>query len=188
MYVLLDARNGTALDLSGGDQKTLICLPAHMGPNQQWEFIPSGKGYTIRSACASSRGLYLTLEDIYDNAPIVASPFPASWNVQIDEKEETLRISWPNTEYVMDLIDWGNAEPGAKVKLMKEKPGERCQTWRYIRCRPAEEQGEKVAESTSKPIISETVIVAEGKDFITTTRTTTTTLITTVTTVARTAR
>ncbi|OSX62764.1 carbohydrate-binding module family 13 protein [Postia placenta MAD-698-R-SB12] len=85
-YVLLNARSGTALDLSGADQRSLIGFPAHMGQNQQWEFIPSGSGYTIRSACASSCELYLSVESVRDNAPIIASPFPSCWDVQFDEK------------------------------------------------------------------------------------------------------
>jgi len=188
-HVLLNARSGTALDLSGADQRTLIGFPAHMGQNQQWEFIPSGRGYTIRSACPSSCGLYLSVESLCDNAPIVASPFPVSWNVRFDEKEDgAMRIYWPNTDFVIDLADWGSPTPGTKVQLMREKPGESCQLWRYTRCAPAEDQEEKVAQSASRPMISETVIVSEGKDHITTTRTTTTTTVATITTVTRTAR
>lgn len=188
-YVLLNARSGTALDLSGADQRSLIGFPAHMRQNQQWEFIPSGSGYTIRSACSSSCGLYLSVESVRDNAPIIASPFPSCWDVQFDEKHgSALRIHWPNTDFVLDLADWGSATPGTKVQLMKRKPGERCQLWRHTRCEPAEEQQEKVAQTTSKPMIAETVIVSESKDHITTTRTTTTTTITTVTTVTRSPR
>lgn len=34
-YVLLNARSGTAVDMSGADNKTLIGYPMHGGPNQQ---------------------------------------------------------------------------------------------------------------------------------------------------------
>ncbi|KAH9920600.1 uncharacterized protein B0H18DRAFT_880925 [Fomitopsis serialis] len=188
-HVLLNARSGTALDLCGADQRNLIGFPVNMGPNQQWEFIPSGRGYMIRSACPSSCGLYLTVEELRDNAPIVASSYPASWNVEFDEgAENAIRISWPNTDFVMDLADWGNATPGTKVQLMHAKAGELCQLWRFTRCAPAQEQEEKIARTATKPVIAETIIVSEGKDHITTTRTTTTTTVATVTTVTRTPR
>ncbi|PCH34833.1 carbohydrate-binding module family 13 protein [Wolfiporia cocos MD-104 SS10] len=187
-YVLLNARGGTALDLSGADQRTLIGFPAHMGQNQQWEFLPSGRGYTIRSACHSLCGLYLSVEQVCDDAQVIASPFPASWNVQLDEKDGSMRISWPNTDFVIDLADGGSATPGTKVQLTRAKSGELCQSWKFTRCEPARDQDEKLTRNTSQPIIAETVIVSEGSDYITTTRTTTTTVITTVTTVTKTAK
>ncbi|KAH9840164.1 uncharacterized protein C8Q71DRAFT_746087 [Rhodofomes roseus] len=188
-HVLLNARSGTALDLCGADQRNLIGFPVNMGPNQQWEFIPSGKGYMIRSACPSSCGLYLTVEELREGAPIVASSYPVSWNVDFAEKvEDAIRISWPNTNFVIDLADWGNATPGTKVELMHAKPGELCQLWRFTRCALAKEQEEKIARTATKPVIAETIIVSEGKEHIITTRTTTTTTVTTVTTVTRTPR
>ncbi|KAI0942693.1 hypothetical protein AcW1_003256 [Taiwanofungus camphoratus] len=188
-YVLLNAKSGTALDLSGANQRALIGFPVHMGQNQQWEFIPSGRGYAIRSACPSMCGLYLTIDSsLCEHAAIIASPFPASWNIEPDECEGTLRISWPNTDYVIDLADWGSSVPGTKVQLMKAKPGECCQLWRFTRCAPAQDQEEKVARSAFQPVVSETVIISESSDFVTTTRTATTTTVTTVTTVTKTTR
>lgn len=40
-YVLLNARSGTAVDMSGMDNKTLIGYPMHGGPNQQVRIIAS---------------------------------------------------------------------------------------------------------------------------------------------------
>ena len=73
---------------------------------------------------------------------------------------------------------------------MRAKPGEPCQLWRFTRCTAAQdcEQEEKIARSETKPVVSETIIVSEGKEHVTTTRTTTTTTVTTVTTVTRTPR
>ncbi|OBZ72955.1 hypothetical protein A0H81_06821 [Grifola frondosa] len=123
-YVLINARSGTALDLQIGDQRSLIGFPMHGGPNQQWEFVPSGQGYMIRSALSVSRaeGLYLTVEDgIRDHAAVVASAFPVSWNV--NQNEEGIIISWPNTDFVFGLADMGSSTPGTEVQLVKAKPG-----------------------------------------------------------------
>lgn len=73
---------------------------------------------------------------------------------------------------------------------MPARPDALCQLWRFTRCTTAKdsEQEEKIARSETKPVVSETIIVSEGKEHITTTRTTTTTTVTTITTVTRTPR
>lgn len=84
-YVLLNARGGTAVDMSGVDNKTIFGYPMHGGPNQQWEFIPTGHGYIIRCVRRSAEGhsLYLTTDgSVKHGAAIVASPYPVAWNVE----------------------------------------------------------------------------------------------------------
>lgn len=79
-------------------------FPSHGGDNQQvsacgvlllailignilkWELTPLGLGFSIRSL---SSGQYLTIEaGIYNGIPIVASPYPVSWTVQIDVHDQ----------------------------------------------------------------------------------------------------
>lgn len=48
----------------------------------QWEFVPSGQGYAIRSNALPSQPFYATVEALHDEAPIVASPYPATWVLQ----------------------------------------------------------------------------------------------------------
>ncbi|KAI0370736.1 hypothetical protein BV20DRAFT_943443 [Pilatotrama ljubarskyi] len=196
-YVLLNARGGTAVDMSGADNKTLIGWPMHGGPNQQWEFIPSGHGYLIRCVRRSKEGhpLYLTTEQgVGEHVAIVASPYPVSWNVE--QTEDGIRyinrlISWPNTDLVFSLAASGSKNPGTKIHLMRLKVNDPSQLWHYTRCAPASEpeEGKEVevrsARAVSPPATTETVSVTEERDFITTTRTTTTTTITTVTEVTR---
>lgn len=179
-YMLLNSRSGTALDLSGADRQTVIGYPPHGGENQQWDFIPSGNGYAIRSVWPSDKydcGLYLTVQALQDHAPVIATPFPVSWDVRpVDEG--TYQIYWPNTDFVLDLADWGNAAPGTKLQLMKIKPRESCQIWRLV----CQEEKLKYSQSQSKPSVTETVMETKDDYRITTIRTTTTTA-TTVTTV-----
>ncbi|CDO69740.1 Carbohydrate-Binding Module Family 13 protein [Trametes cinnabarina] len=189
-YVLLNARSGTAVDMSGVDNKTLIGYPMHGGPNQQWEFIPSGHGYVIRCVRRSKDGhpLYLTTDGgVHEHVAIVASPYPVSWNVE--QTEDGIRISWPNTDFVFDLAERGSNEPGTKIQLMRLKPGEPCQLWHYTRCAPAAEHDNEVevrsSRAVSPPATTETVSVTEEHDYITTTRTTTTTTITTTTEITK---
>ena len=42
----------------------------------------------IRSACPSQCGLYLTVEELREYAPVVASSYPVSWNVVFDESTD----------------------------------------------------------------------------------------------------
>ncbi len=135
-YVLLNARGGTAMDLHGGDNTNVIGYPMHGAQNQQWEFIPSGHGYVIRSVRSSKAGhaLYLTVEGgVRNNAPVVASAYPVTWSVEQTEEgirwvllkpglpyrrlTHLHRISWPNSNFVFDLADWGDSTPGTKVCL-----------------------------------------------------------------------
>lgn len=87
-YVLLNARSGTALDLSGADHRSVIGWPMHGGPNQQWEFIPTGHGYIVRCIRRSKEGhsLYLSTEGgVKDGARIIASTYPVAWNIEPTE-------------------------------------------------------------------------------------------------------
>ncbi|PIL34541.1 hypothetical protein GSI_03319 [Ganoderma sinense ZZ0214-1] len=194
-YVLLNARGGTAMDLHGADDTNVIGFPMHGNQNQQWEFIPSGHGYVIRCVRPSKAGhaLYLTVEGgVREHAPVVASAYPVAWSVE--QTEEGIRISWPNSNFVFDLADWGDSAPGTKIQLMPLIPGELCQLWHYTRCAPAErdEKGLEIeaqsARAISAPATTEAITISESHNFVTTTRTTTTTVITTVTEVTRTPK
>ncbi|KAJ2984322.1 hypothetical protein NUW54_g10542 [Trametes sanguinea] len=125
----------------------------HGGPNQQWEFIPSGHGYVIRSVRRSKEGhpLYLTTDGgVHEHAAVVASPYPVSWNVE--QTEDGIRISWPNTNLVFDLADWGSKTPGTKIQLMHLKPGEPCQLWHYTRCAPAAEHDNELEVRSARAV------------------------------------
>ncbi|KAI0710799.1 hypothetical protein C8Q76DRAFT_738754 [Earliella scabrosa] len=186
------------MDLSGADHKTVIGYPMHGGPNQQWEFIPTGHGYIIRCVRRSPEGhsLYLSTEGgVKHGAAIVASTYPVTWNVE--QTEDGMKIMWPNSEYALDLSDWGNHAPGTKIQLATHRSKEACQHWHYTRCAPAADPKEEKetnsleaqsARAVSPPATTETITIAEERDFVVTTRTTTTTVITTVTEVTRTPK
>ncbi|KAJ3547396.1 hypothetical protein NM688_g5408 [Phlebia brevispora] len=190
VYSLINAGSGTVLDLSGGDGTSIIGFPPHHGPNQQWLFTPLGEGYTIRSV---SSGLYLTVENsILDNAGIVASPFPVTWKIKAayEGGELYLRIFWPSESFSFDLE---NGTPGTKVQLASYKPDEARQLWRVLEHDVTSEvEGPQSSSKSSENELSvsaaptETIVISDDKDYITTTRTMTT--VTTVTTVTKTPR
>ncbi|KAI1793770.1 hypothetical protein LXA43DRAFT_205483 [Ganoderma leucocontextum] len=127
-YFLSNARGGTVMDLSGADSTSIIGYPKHGGPNQQWEFIPCGHGCFIRGAPPYS-GLYLALDcgGARDGAPVVASEHPVAWDVE--KTDAGIIISWPNSQFVFDLANWGDKAPCTKIQLKSLIPGELCQLW-----------------------------------------------------------
>ena len=135
-YVILNASGGSvmAMDLSGTDNASLLGYPMHGGPNQQWDFIPSGLGYIIRCLRPSKgeSALYLTINcaGVREGASVVVSGYPVAWNVEETEGgimyvyfdfwfswctrliTDSRRISWPNSKYVFEL---GDKAAGTKV-------------------------------------------------------------------------
>ncbi|KAG9225351.1 carbohydrate-binding module family 13 protein [Pleurotus ostreatus PC15] len=117
VYLLNNQKGGTAADLSGGDRRSLIGFPVHSGINQQWRFNPSGAGFFIQSV--SNPDLYVSVEGLHQNVPVVAIPFPVSWVVEPDESDAHVwRILWPESKLCLDLEGHGSSTPGAKVLLI----------------------------------------------------------------------
>ncbi|GJE99691.1 RICIN domain-containing protein [Phanerochaete sordida] len=189
VYSLVNAKSGTAADLSGGDGRSIIGYPLHSGKNQQWNFESFGDGYTIRSVFS---GLYLTMEDtIGDGAVLVASSFPVSWKIEDVSNEDvtSIRILWPTGKYAFALADGGSITPGTKIHLSTANADEPSQRWNLIErdVSPvdlAHRRSPHLEGATASPPL-ETVFVTEDKDHVVTTRTTTTSTVTTVTTVTK---
>ncbi|KAI1782605.1 hypothetical protein LXA43DRAFT_905226 [Ganoderma leucocontextum] len=199
-YVLINAWSKIVADLNEQDHNTVIGYLLHGGTNQQWEFIPSGNGYVIRSMCHPAVDLYMTVEgEVREKAPVVATAHHTVWTVeQTSEGLRCFKISWLNSNLVFDLADTVSG-PGPRIILKTLVLGELRQLWRFIRCSPQPQpqpaetiKGEEVvAESVwaaSDPVTTETVTASESDDFITTMRTRTTTIITTITEVIRTPK
>ncbi|KAH9942794.1 hypothetical protein B0H21DRAFT_749888, partial [Amylocystis lapponica] len=132
-YFLVNAMSGTALDLAKGDRRPLVGAPFRGASSQKWDFIHSGSGYMIRNHAEPNR--YAMVEDaMRNNAAVIGTTFPASWNVDINEQERTLRVWWPETNYLLHLEvpDWSTPEKTVGL-LMPEDGGQR-QVWRYIQC------------------------------------------------------
>ncbi|KAM5545466.1 hypothetical protein V8D89_000504 [Ganoderma adspersum] len=204
-YILVNAHNSSAADLSARDNNSILGYPQHGAENQQWEFIPTGNGYAIRSVKVpyfNGQEVYMNVEgEVRETAAVVAKTHRTEW------------ISWPNSNLVFHLEDTMH-EP--EIILKTWVPGELRQLWSFIRSPFGEPQSwpqparirtsetleaqatpartmqspEVVVEHTrvmSDPATSETVTVSKSDEFVTITRTTTTTTTTTVTEVIRTS-
>ncbi|KAM5545464.1 hypothetical protein V8D89_000872 [Ganoderma adspersum] len=137
--VLLSARCGTAIDISGVDSTSIVGYQMHGGETQQWELIPSGLGHIIRCARPSAEGyaLYLSVDGggVQDCAQVVASTHPVAWHVE--QIEENVRVSWPNSNYVFHLTNETDQAACKKIQLMPLVPGELCQLWSTTRATAA---------------------------------------------------
>jgi hypothetical protein len=131
VYVLINGRGGTVVDISAADNKSIVGDTFDGGKQQQWRFEQLGQGFSI---CNVLTGLYITSEaGIDDNIALTTSPFPTSWAVGIDGNHDgNIWISWPNTGFVLDLTNNGQSTPGTPIHLHnKRSPRNPCQSWRF---------------------------------------------------------
>nr|VWO98266.1 Class V myosin (Myo4), putative [Ganoderma boninense] len=138
-FVLVNARYpGQALTIDMLDRRSVVGYPTQFGQNQQWEFIPSGAGFAIRSMLpvpAGAKKLYLSVGDWCncDDVPVVVSLYPVAWEVEGFNKG--IRIRWPNSDVAFELEEDcdGDGPMGNKVALTPTVPSKISQLWRYQR-------------------------------------------------------
>ncbi|TFK61281.1 ricin B-like lectin [Pluteus cervinus] len=128
-YVITNVKSRTVLDLSAGDNRSVIGWPRHNGPNQRWTLVWAGNGWNIRSL---SSGLFLNIDGSPENGTrLVATSAPILWHIWADQKDPTThRIFIPNTYYNLDLYNYGDPTPGTPVTLWWTWEGLH-QTWKF---------------------------------------------------------
>ncbi|KAM5545838.1 hypothetical protein V8D89_000876 [Ganoderma adspersum] len=131
-YALINARSNTAADLSGGDYKTILGYSLHGGDNQQWEFTPMGTGYAIRCVRTPhhiGKPVYMSIEgETRERTLVVATTQRTEW--MVEQTNEGLRISWPNSNLVVEL---GDGVSGPQLMLQTLVLGDVRQLWRFVR-------------------------------------------------------
>ncbi|KAG0703393.1 carbohydrate-binding module family 13 protein [Suillus ampliporus] len=120
-YTLKNCKGGTVLDLSGGDNYSIIGYNNHNGPNQSWVFERiDAEGWLIKSA-GSDKWLGIQGEpwDIKDGNKVVAVSSPFKWKVENSNIPgvEGIRILAHGTNFSVDLSDNGNSKEGTEVQL-----------------------------------------------------------------------
>ncbi|KAI5998559.1 carbohydrate-binding module family 13 protein [Pisolithus orientalis] len=130
IYALINVKaQNSCLDLSGGDNYSIIGYGYHSGPNQAWMFERQYNGnYLIRSI---GSGLYLNIEgEPRDGARVVAKPTQFQWHIEDEPSfQQAIRLFVPGTNQNVDLSDHGNATPGTPVTLWGKWNGNN-QLWR----------------------------------------------------------
>ncbi|EIW52646.1 uncharacterized protein TRAVEDRAFT_24113 [Trametes versicolor FP-101664 SS1] len=141
-YLLQNARSGTMLDMSLINPGTIHGWDRHGRANQQWDFIANGgQGYAIRCVYRSQPDglpMFLTVaEGVLSGTDIIASPYPVNWNVE-QTADNSLRISWPNSQLVITLGNGGSAANGTKIQLAPLEADDPAQLWNYSAVQPAQ--------------------------------------------------
>ncbi|KAI0631469.1 ricin B-like lectin [Trametes polyzona] len=130
-YKITNAKGGTVLDLSGGQENSPITgYQWHGGANQRWTLEEANGTYHFRNAAT---GLYIGFDGEPKNfTPIIAASKAASWEIKPDHQDPSVfRVYLKGTDYVLDLSDHGNPNPGTPVTLWKKWEGGTNQTWRF---------------------------------------------------------
>jgi len=125
-YYLINKQANNAMDLSAGDNTSVIGYGLHDGDNQKWRLANSGSGWTLQNA---STGSWLTVDgptsSAVDGTRVVAGSTQTIWDIWPDEDDPTVhRLFIPNTRLNIDLSDYGNTTPGTPVQVWgKWSPG-----------------------------------------------------------------
>ncbi|KAL0948452.1 hypothetical protein HGRIS_011025 [Hohenbuehelia grisea] len=128
-YIFVNAKAGNCLDLSGGDNFSIIGYDNHGGDNQKWRLESDGSGWHIQNV---GTGKYLAVDGFAgDGTPVIARDEPFTWDIWPDEEDGNLnRIFVPNTRQNIDLSDHGNPTPGQPITLWDKWEG-RNQCWHF---------------------------------------------------------
>ncbi|KAI0821755.1 ricin B-like lectin [Trametes gibbosa] len=130
-YKITNAKGGTVLDLSGGqDHSPITGYQWNGGANQKWQLEQCGDSCTLKN---ETTGLYHGYDGEHkDFTPIIASQNPARWHIRPDAKDpSTFVLLLEGTNLSLDLSDHGNATPGTPVTLWQKWEGGLNQTWRF---------------------------------------------------------
>ncbi|PCH40051.1 hypothetical protein WOLCODRAFT_142889 [Wolfiporia cocos MD-104 SS10] len=202
IYYIINLHSKTALeviDTPEGDLRvetaSLYKKSSQQYIDDQWKLIPAGRGYIIQSMKSSSNGLlYMTMQTVGDNEKVIVTPYLTVWDIQHDtstDYPDIVRFHWPTTKYVLQTVE--KPSPEREVLVRGFVPSRWRQKWRLTRCEtlpvansPAHAEILEAGtskQSVSQPTVSETVLVTEDANFITTTRTKMTVM--TVTTITK---
>jgi len=133
VYKLVNGKAGNVVDLSGGDNRSVIGYDWHGGDNQKWRFerLRDGPGWVIQNV---GTGLFLSIDQsARDDVRVVGSNDPTQWDVRNDEQDPTTyRLFVLNTNFNLDLTDNGNPTPGNPLSIWGAWEG-RNQVWRIER-------------------------------------------------------
>ncbi|KAJ7223909.1 ricin B-like lectin [Mycena rebaudengoi] len=130
-YRIINAKSGTAIDLSAADNRSIIGYPYHNTPNQHWTLTWVGDGWTFHSVAS---GLYINIARApADGTVLVASSTPYKFHIWHDEVHPlNYRIFVPQTSFNFGMYGNGDPTPGTLVTLWAKWRGIH-QTWRFER-------------------------------------------------------
>jgi len=114
-YYLLNAQAPDAcVDLSLGDNRSVIAFPYHGGDNQKWTFTQEGDGWTIKNVML---GTYLASDGAHGKGVhVIGSNDVTQWAAETDNQATNgYRFYVPGTNLDLDLTGHGNSTPGNQL-------------------------------------------------------------------------
>ncbi|KAH8105195.1 ricin B lectin domain-containing protein [Cristinia sonorae] len=128
-YVIVNKLTGFVVDLSAGDNKSVILFDLNGDSNQQWVAKKVGSFWTFQS---KATGSYLGVAgEPVAQSLVVASKDAVRWTVEPDPTcAEFSRIIHGSTNFSLDIQEKDEAVPGTKV-ILGEYVAEGQQSWRF---------------------------------------------------------
>ncbi|KAF8636283.1 hypothetical protein AX17_003662 [Amanita inopinata Kibby_2008] len=128
VYHIVNAKSGTALDLSGTDNVSLIGWPSHDGDNQKWHIEERNGRYTVRNV---RDGKYVGVVDQpADSVSALGVNYEYEWEIRPDDEDPTVfRFFVPGTRFNLDLTNFGSDQGNTPVAIWGKWEG-RNQCWR----------------------------------------------------------
>ncbi|KIY67247.1 carbohydrate-binding module family 13 protein [Cylindrobasidium torrendii FP15055 ss-10] len=141
-YHILNLKAGTAVDLSGADNKSIIGYPEHDGANQQWIVEWDENAWTLHNV--RSPEVYIGLGGDIDNGTrLVGAEEGANgtkWHIYHEETYTgepgpggavPLKVFAANTSYAVDLYGHGLSTPGNPITLWSNWNATHQDWWFY---------------------------------------------------------
>lgn len=129
-YRIRNLKSGTILDLSGGDNKSIIGYQQNDGANQHWQAIRDGDKWQLVS-CHNADFLGIGCASPNDDVPLQGQQHHSEWLInQMQGTQDVFQIVYPNSNFVVDLAQKGNCANGTLITLWGNWHGEN-QKWRF---------------------------------------------------------
>ncbi|KAG6818547.1 hypothetical protein H0H93_004133, partial [Arthromyces matolae] len=124
-YVLINARSGTAIQLSGSDNDS-----AGIPTVVKWELLQEDKHYILRNV---HNGKYLGIDgDPHDKVPVRGVDAPVKWNIfPVDREQTFFQIIVPDTRLAVDLFHHHIPENGYPITIERKWEPGRNQCWTF---------------------------------------------------------
>ncbi|KAF5319147.1 hypothetical protein D9619_008474 [Psilocybe cf. subviscida] len=139
-YVIINAKSGTVMDLSGADNESGMYLHLQIdhwiNSTMQLSDTQATAGRTSRTNEGwhlrnVDKGTYLAVGgEIRDDTRLIARDEPFTWHLWDDEQNRAaVRICVPDTQENVDLTNYGGLQDGTRIAIWgRWEPGEN-QTW-----------------------------------------------------------
>ncbi|KAF9072622.1 hypothetical protein BDP27DRAFT_1320294 [Rhodocollybia butyracea] len=132
IYHIKSAANPSqVLDVSGQNRRSVLAYSFHGGQNQQWEVMPNGAGFAIRSVL---NGAFISLDIDNDKKirEVVVTAFPIIWNISSAEGTSQHRIYWADSSLAFTFKN-----PNSALELSMYRSNSQDILWQFSECSPA---------------------------------------------------